>query len=96
MYIIDASFGRQDNITCKDLSKDNAICETSGVKEIVARTCYSQNKCELEAKTSIFGDECPGVSKYLTVKYACRGNILRRKSISNHQILSSFHKEHDT
>ncbi|XP_052105160.1 neurogenic locus notch homolog protein 1-like [Mytilus californianus] len=33
--------------------------------------CYGKETCELTAKTSIFGDQCPKTSKYLQIDYQC-------------------------
>jgi hypothetical protein len=39
------------------------------------RVCFNKDKCEVEAKTSIFGDACPETSKYLSIKYQCQGKM---------------------
>ena len=37
--------------------------------------CGNKQKCTLKADEENFGDPCPNETKYLYVKYKCKGNI---------------------
>ena len=37
----------------------------------VKDNCNKKRTCELYAKNTVFGDPCPGTSKYLNVEYKC-------------------------
>ena len=73
--IIQAFFGRKDPSICPDNRNKNTNCSVSEVKSRVMKECFSKDKCEVEAKTSIFGDACPETSKYLSIKYQCQGKM---------------------
>ena len=37
--------------------------------------CGNKQKCTLKADEENFGDPCPNQTKYLYVKYKCKGNL---------------------
>jgi hypothetical protein len=60
--IIQVFYGRKDQSICPDSRNKNTNCSTNGVRSKVMRVCFNKDKCEVEAKTSIFGDACPETS----------------------------------
>ncbi|KAL3975124.1 hypothetical protein ACER0C_023750 [Sarotherodon galilaeus] len=70
-----ANFGRRDNTTCSDgntAQLQNVTCLSPNSTEYVTNRCNWQNRCTVEAKTSVFGDPCGGTYKYLEVVYDCQ------------------------
>jgi len=43
----------------------------SGVKDKVQKSCDGRTTCTLEPNPKYYGDTCPGIIKYLQVKYHC-------------------------
>lgn len=46
-------------------------CYDESHTDLVARLCNGRSTCLLPASNDVFGDTCPGVLKYLQVKYRC-------------------------
>lgn len=65
------NFGRTNPSVCG--MDPNTYCYSSGkVTANIARTCNSQNSCQLTASAASLGeDPCSGTSKYLDVQYDC-------------------------
>ncbi|KAI9559365.1 hypothetical protein GHT06_016154 [Daphnia sinensis] len=46
-------------------------CYDESHTDLVGMLCNGQTTCVLPASNEVFGDTCPGVLKYLQVKYHC-------------------------
>ncbi|XP_068194492.1 L-rhamnose-binding lectin SML-like [Antennarius striatus] len=73
--IFNANYGRLDVSTCtpygwfSHYNVDN--CRSVNTIQRVNEICKGKTYCTVPAKNSVFGDNCPGVHKYLTVDYVC-------------------------
>ncbi|XP_063438001.1 uncharacterized protein LOC134719020 [Mytilus trossulus] len=69
--IAEAIYGRQtDTSICPTLVK-TSNCRSPASDGKVKSQCNGKSLCELTANNHQFGDPCPGVVKYLEVKYTC-------------------------
>ena len=70
-----AFFGKRIGTDCRgDLGYRDDIpeCNNPRALESVKFLCENHNSCDLAAENVLFGDDvCPGVNKYLEVKYSC-------------------------
>ncbi|XP_002169231.4 uncharacterized protein LOC100215668 [Hydra vulgaris] len=68
-------YGKKVGKDCKgDLNYRDDIPECSSTRalDIIKLTCEKKKKCEVESNSAMFEDDlCPGVNKYLEVKYRC-------------------------
>ncbi|XP_052105158.1 LDL receptor repeat-containing protein egg-1-like [Mytilus californianus] len=71
IVVVNAYFGRRDSTTCLKAGWKNENCE-SGAKSAVTQKCFRRQSCELEAKSSTFGNECTNTANYLNVTYRCK------------------------
>ncbi|XP_070563607.1 uncharacterized protein [Ptychodera flava] len=72
MHIVSANYGRTDDRTCV---RGQLVSETSCISDtsfhIIYDRCEGRTTCVIPANNGVFGDPCPGVRKYLEVKYSC-------------------------
>ena len=83
LIIHKATYGRGDVTLCpygqeqglpEEDTDDSSLCEedmTDKIKEL----CGWRKKCNIEVSSDTLGAVCPGVYKYLTVRYSC-GKVL--------------------
>ena len=71
--LLQASYGRQDIITCPHPFMFDINCHFGNAHKIVEEKCHKKPSCELFAVNSVFGeyDPCPETHKYLRVMYDC-------------------------
>ncbi|XP_021353729.1 zonadhesin-like [Mizuhopecten yessoensis] len=71
--ITNAVYGRLNKLTCLNLLLlfSNTNCKSSSSLEKVRNSCEDKTHCVLSARSSVFGDPCPGTNKYLEVTYRC-------------------------
>ena len=64
---------------CQNGQKLHQPCTVADRTQRVKSWCDNQPECSIEASSSIFGDPCPGLHKYLNVIYACgKSNVIYR------------------
>ena len=71
-------YGRQDTERCLDENQNSTVtldtqCSVSDAKNRIKAKCGSHNDCELPVTEDVFGDPCPGTSKYMEVAFVCLG-----------------------
>ncbi|KAL8572517.1 hypothetical protein ACOMHN_019556 [Nucella lapillus] len=69
-----ANYGRFSLTLCNPLgitSNMDLRCISVTSRRIVATECDGHNKCEFQVTNQLFGDPCPGTSKYAEVKHYC-------------------------
>ncbi|KAJ8300113.1 hypothetical protein KUTeg_021632, partial [Tegillarca granosa] len=66
-----AMYGRQDRQPCRDSNSNNINCSAGRAEDKVKNHCDGKTHCHLEASNSVYGDPCPGTSKYLEVHWTC-------------------------
>ena len=70
--VLDANWGRLNRHTCIDRDTSNINCRSSNSLKLVQDECNGKTSCELRATNSkLGGDPCPGIHKYLEIKYKC-------------------------
>eukprot|EP00300_Choanocystis_sp_HF-7_P023870 c25256_g1_i1.p1 GENE.c25256_g1_i1~~c25256_g1_i1.p1 ORF type:complete len:2949 (+),score=651.92 c25256_g1_i1:1898-10744(+) len=69
--VLRATYGRLRASPC---GSNNTVtdCQATKALSIVKQQCHDKESCEVHANSKVFGDPCPGVSKYLEVDYECR------------------------
>lgn len=77
--IVSATYGRSKRGRCTKQNVPQNGCEANDsllkLKNHIGRTCGIMPRvCTAVASNNIFGDPCPGVHKYLELKYECRRN----------------------
>ena len=68
---MDANYGRLDSNTCHHSAVSDTNCKAANSLFIVRLKCNEEASCELHADSLVFGDLCPGIYKYLEIKYKC-------------------------
>ncbi|XP_038066887.1 adhesion G protein-coupled receptor L1-like isoform X2 [Patiria miniata] len=66
-----ANFGRTDTVTCVKGPVKVTNCIQPESFAIVAASCQSLKECAIPVNTDVFGDPCPGTSKFLEVYLQC-------------------------
>ncbi|XP_076462795.1 latrophilin-like protein 1 [Babylonia areolata] len=72
--IVRANYGRFSLTLCNPLgitSNMDLRCISITSRRIVATECDGHNRCEFQVTNQLFGDPCPGTSKYAEVKHYC-------------------------
>ncbi|XP_028435614.1 L-rhamnose-binding lectin SML-like [Perca flavescens] len=73
IFVSSANYGRSDQTTCiykRPLDQIQMVsCSSPAGK--VADSCNGENRCNISASNSVFGDPCVGTYKYLEVSYIC-------------------------
>ncbi|XP_072176985.1 L-rhamnose-binding lectin CSL3-like [Diadema setosum] len=69
-----AAFGRRSSSICStQTSMQIAPCRSSKTASSIVRArCNGKTSCSLPASVSVFGNPCPGISKYLKVLAQCK------------------------
>ncbi|XP_072018329.1 uncharacterized protein [Amphiura filiformis] len=70
--ILDANYGRQGSDICEYKPGDDLACDSDAkAYEMLCLSCRGKHECEMLASSEIFGDNCAGTNKYLSVRYRC-------------------------
>lgn len=78
-------YGRNNNSVCLGQSNETlASCDSQTALETLSTLCNGQNDCAIIPSTSLFGDPCPGVSKYADIEYACAGMVYTSWTLKLH------------
>lgn len=78
--VLNANYGRLDREMCQSPSISCINCRSSNSLKRVQDKCNGKTSCELHVNNSLFSDDpCPGMHKYLEVKYRCLENIILGK-----------------
>ena len=73
--IKDAIYGRRRNRPGRCGTDSDKKCPAKSVLRIVKRLCDGRRSCDLFASSTVFGDPCKDISKYLHVVYKCKKGI---------------------
>ena len=75
IHVLSAIYGRKDRITCRPIHSDilYTTCKQYGYDSlrIDKQICEGQQSCQFLVSRHVFGDPCPGISKYLELSYQC-------------------------
>lgn len=78
LKIKSAEYGRTDKEVCPTSrgrkTTDTTTCSLN-VRPLLGKHCDNKYGCRLRSSSSRFGNPCPGVYKYLKVRYECTGKI---------------------
>lgn len=71
--ILSSFFGRVREDICLQQFSASSLggCQSENAWKAVTAQCNSRNLCKLWATVGLFSDPCPGISKYLLVRYSC-------------------------
>lgn len=72
LSILSANFGREENDVCTIDRKINDTCKSPSALNIMQNLCEDNKACTVTASASVFGDDCPNVTRYLCVFYVCK------------------------
>ncbi|XP_034552641.1 L-rhamnose-binding lectin SML-like isoform X2 [Notolabrus celidotus] len=77
IFVYGADFGRRDRTTCSHMRTAAQIAdvECSDPTALVAERCNGKSSCMIKASDSVFGDPCPGITKYLELAYVCEYTV---------------------
>jgi len=69
-----ATYGRLSSEICPfdQHAVPEGGCRAANSLSLVRAKCNNKQSCSLDALDSVFGDPCPGISKYLNVVYSCQ------------------------
>ncbi len=86
--IKDVMYGRLNNTVCSSMPNETtAQCKSQTALQTLSPLCNGKHSCVLIPSTSLFGDPCPNVTKYVDVDYTCLGKHSCR--INSYVILPS-------
>ena len=74
--VLEASYGRNDGVTCPSSFILTTSCNAASSLSVVQGSCNDRASCSLFASNSVFGDPCVGTFKYLQVEYKCIGGTV--------------------
>jgi hypothetical protein len=75
-------YGRKNASVCTSGSNDTlASCESQTGLSALSPLCNGKQNCALIPSTSLFGDPCPGISKYADIDYSCSGMCVLRAAM---------------
>ena len=70
--VMSASYGRQHGPdVCPHAATSDQNCDAVNSMDIVGAACQGETSCSVAATNGVFGDQCGGTYKYLTVNYLC-------------------------
>lgn len=71
-----ANYGRTSEIPCQGKRKYiTTNCKSKKSLAVAKSLCNGKRACRLKALNSVWGNACPGVIKYLDIRYQCVGDI---------------------
>ena len=75
--VVYANYGRTSEIPCqgkrKYIMKD---CRSKDSLAMAKNLCEGKTSCHIKALNSIWGNTCPGVIKYMDIRFQCVGKIV--------------------
>ena len=71
LEIINAEFGRLLKDVCPVEKPTKSCSIMQNHDDVVKKNCNGRQVCPMVVSTDVFGDPCPGVTKYMSVIYAC-------------------------
>jgi hypothetical protein len=69
--ILKANFGRESHDVCIIDKNITVTCQSSSALQIMQTYCDNKESCSAMASSSVFGNECSGVTRYLSVFFVC-------------------------
>ncbi|XP_071792399.1 uncharacterized protein [Asterias amurensis] len=74
IHVADAVYGRiiPGNTVCPSSSILTTKCRASNSLKVVRDKCEGETACSFTTNNGVFGDPCPGTTKYLHAFYICR------------------------
>ena len=82
--ILFANYGRTSQRPCAWGTHRETNCSLANSIDIARKECNGKNSCELVAKNSMWKiNPCPGIIKYVEVKYICDGAGPRGISVAS-------------
>ncbi|XP_073730930.1 L-rhamnose-binding lectin CSL3-like [Misgurnus anguillicaudatus] len=76
--VLSANYGRTNSATCSTGKPSNQIsnvqCTQSSSLSVLANRCDGIHACSVYASSTVFGDPCSYIFKYLNVSYICHPN----------------------
>lgn len=71
--LVRANFGRFSITICNTLGNTNwtVKCMTPNSLRVLQKSCGTGSRCVVPISTDVFGDACPGTTKYIEVQYRC-------------------------
>ncbi|XP_072041829.1 uncharacterized protein [Amphiura filiformis] len=70
IHVLSALYGRQNSDVCAK-RPGHADCAADNSLTVVQQECEGFRTCDILAHDDVFGDPCPGKSKYLEIEYSC-------------------------
>ena len=72
--IKDVMYGRLNSTVCSSMPNETTTqCKSQTALQALSPLCNGKKSCVLIPSTSLFGDPCPDVTKYVDVDYTCLG-----------------------
>ena len=72
--VTEATFGRTTASVCpKEGAQATTNCSEPTALQTASRMCNNEHKCVVNVTTSVFGEPCFDVHKYLNVSFKCGG-----------------------
>ncbi|XP_068115858.1 polycystin-1-like protein 2 [Hyperolius riggenbachi] len=73
VQISDSFYGRQSPHLCVQETAilTTSACKWNDVKEQVAGQCHGLQACQIAIEASLFGEPCPLIGSYLSIRYSC-------------------------
>uniref|UniRef100_A0A1B6DP31 SUEL-type lectin domain-containing protein n=1 Tax=Clastoptera arizonana TaxID=38151 RepID=A0A1B6DP31_9HEMI len=74
IHLIRANYGRFSITICNDHGNTewSVNCMSPKSLRVLFGRCSKKSTCQVDANSTVFGDPCPGTSKYLEVHYTCK------------------------
>lgn len=69
--ILSAVYGRQSDVICPSHHVGSLTCHAPSSTDHAKWSCNGYRRCSLFADSSVFGEPCSGVNKYLEVSFHC-------------------------
>ena len=67
-----ANYGRSSEIPCQGKRKYiTTNCKSKKSLALAKKLCDGNNQCKIKALNSVWGNSCPGVIKYMDIRYQC-------------------------
>ncbi|XP_077978220.1 uncharacterized protein LOC144433736 [Glandiceps talaboti] len=72
IHAIHSSYGRHDEDICVSGPVESTNCHSANSERVIRESCEGKSSCTIKAESDVFGDACPGTSKYLRVRFHCQ------------------------
>ncbi|CAF1099963.1 unnamed protein product, partial [Brachionus calyciflorus] len=71
LSVVNAKYGRWESSSiCTSLTESNSFCYGVDSTRALQAECNNKRRCQFQVNSTL-GEVCPGISKYLEVKYRC-------------------------